>query len=287
MIIALHGPDSITVFSERLLGIGTDSGINKYRNRVYIQRERSYIIMVMAFVIESAFGSEQHTILIFHVAEFSFGIPGNIRHIVFRSRFYQVITTKQGLKGTKSVIAHSSVRLSAIQQVSCKMHHFITADRFTETVNQQRITPTLCRSIGEVHYPAIAYVGTGHIFPHPANHRFIKQGYLASCTIGKNLEIIIEFSGSMSPIRGSFFTSAIGLYEINEFIHRLHRTINGFGQLVLIIFHQEETLQSIGITPRIPVIDNFSRLPVESHPPHFIIIHIRIENTFFDCFTHL
>ena len=94
MIIALHGPDSITVFSERLLGIGTDSGINKYRNRVYIQREGSRIVMIVAFIIKSAFSSDKHSALVLHMAEFRFGIPCHIGYIMFRNRLRQFMTEK-------------------------------------------------------------------------------------------------------------------------------------------------------------------------------------------------
>ncbi len=287
MIIALHRPNRITVFAECLFCISTYACINNHRNRIDIQRECSYIIMIVAFIIESAFDSNKHTVLILHIAEFRFGIPSDVRHIMYRSGFRQIITAKQGLKRTESIIAHCSIRFPAIQQVCCKMHHFIAVYGFTETVNQQRIATAFCRSIGKVHYPAITNVRTGHIFSHPANHRFVKKRYLTTCTIGKDLKIVIEFSGSMSPVRCSLFASPVGFHEINELIYRLHGTINRFRQFLLIVFHQEETLQGVGVTPRIPVIDNFSRIPVESHPPHFIIIHIRVEDSFFDSFTHL
>ena len=49
---------------------------------------------VMAFVIKSAFSGNKHTVLILHITEFRFGIPGYIRHIMFRSCFCQLITAK-------------------------------------------------------------------------------------------------------------------------------------------------------------------------------------------------
>jgi len=91
----------------------------------------------------------------------------------------------------------------------------------------------------------------------------------------------------MSPIRSSLFASSVRLHKVDKLIDRFHRTIHRFCQTVFIIFHQKKTLQSIRITPRIPVVDNLTRLPVECHPPHIIIIHIWIEDTFFNRFTHL
>ena len=91
----------------------------------------------------------------------------------------------------------------------------------------------------------------------------------------------------MSPVGRPFFASPVGFHEIDELIYGFHGAINGFCQLFLVVFHQEETLQRVGVTPGIPVVDNLSRLPVEGHPPHIIIIHIRVEDAFFDCLAHL
>ena len=91
----------------------------------------------------------------------------------------------------------------------------------------------------------------------------------------------------MSPIRSTFFTSTVRLHKVDKLIYRFHRTVNSFSQFILIILHQEETLQNIGVTPRIPVIDYLARLPVESHPPHLIIIHVRVQDTFLYGLTHL
>ena len=144
MIIALHCPNRIAVFAECLFRISTYTGINNHRNRINIQGESSYIIMVMTFIIESAFSSNKHTTFILHITEFRFGIPCDVRHIMYRSGFCQIITAKQGLKRTKSIITHCSIRFPAIQQICCKMHHFIAVYSFTKAVNQQRIATAFC-----------------------------------------------------------------------------------------------------------------------------------------------
>ena len=105
--------------------------------------------------------------------------------------FGKIIAANQRLKGTECIVSHCCIRFSAIQQISCKMHHFIAVDSLTKTIDQQRITTALCGSIGKVHYPAITDIRTGHILSHTTNHRFIEQRYVASCTIGKYLQIII------------------------------------------------------------------------------------------------
>ena len=242
--------------------------------------------MIMTFVIESAFGSHEHSILILHVAEFCFGIPSHVRHIMLWSLFGKIIAAKQRLKGAESIVAHCGVWLPAIQQISCKMHHFIAVYRFTKTIDQQRIATTLRGSIGKVHHPTITDIRTGHILSHTPDHRFIQQGYSATRTIGKYLQIIIKLTCRVSPI-SPFFASAVRLHKVDKLIYRFHRTVYSFCQTVFIVLHQKETLQSIGVAPRIPVIDNLARLPVERHPPHIVIVHIRVKDTLLYSFAHL
>ena len=115
MIITLHRPNLIAVLSECLFGICAHAGVNQYGNRIQIQRECAHIIMIVAFVIEPSFGCYKHSMFILHIAEFRFGIPSHVRHLMFRGRFGKIITAKQGLERTESIITHCSIRLSAIQ----------------------------------------------------------------------------------------------------------------------------------------------------------------------------
>ena len=94
MIVALHGPNGVSFSTESFSSVSSHSGINQHRNRVYIQREGSRIVMIVAFIIKSAFSSDKHSALVLHMAEFRFGIPCHIGYIMFRNRLRQFMTEK-------------------------------------------------------------------------------------------------------------------------------------------------------------------------------------------------
>ena len=76
MVIALHRPDRIPLVTEGLAGISAYTGINDNRGRMLIKRESSGIVMVMAFVVITAFCRKEKAGLIGHIAELGFRIPG-------------------------------------------------------------------------------------------------------------------------------------------------------------------------------------------------------------------
>ena len=66
---------------------------------------------------------------------------------------------------------------------------------------------------------------------------------------------------------------------VDEMVHRSHCPVNRFRQFIPVIFEQEETLQHIEVTPRVPVIHQSAGFQVERHPPEMIFIHVGIEDT--------
>ena len=77
MIIALHCPDGVALFTESLSGIGSYAGIDHYRHIVKSENESSHIVVVMTLVIESALGGQKCTAAA-HIAELCLRIPREV-----------------------------------------------------------------------------------------------------------------------------------------------------------------------------------------------------------------
>src|SRR5690554_141864 len=75
VVVTLHGPNSIPFAAECLSRVSADSHVNENGCFVDIQREGAYIVMVMAFVVESTLRCKKESPLALHVAKFGFGVP--------------------------------------------------------------------------------------------------------------------------------------------------------------------------------------------------------------------
>lgn len=98
VIVALHRPDRIAFGTECLAGICTDSGIDKDRHRIQVQGERSYIVVIMAFIIIAAFSCHEKAVLVGHIAKFGFRIPRIAGRLVIGTPPFQLFTGEQGLE---------------------------------------------------------------------------------------------------------------------------------------------------------------------------------------------
>ncbi|MPM32415.1 hypothetical protein SDC9_78977 [bioreactor metagenome] len=96
------------------------------------------------------------------------------------------------------------------------------------------------------------------------------------------LQVVVKFSGCMSPVRRSLFAGAIFVYIINKLIHRQHTAIQILAELFAIIFEQSNGLQTIEVSPGIPVIHHAIGTGNKAHPPETVDIPVRIYNFMFD-----
>ena len=71
--------------------------------------------MIMTFIIESAFRSQEPAGLIGQIAELRFRIPGTSRYGMDSSRLFQFSIPLYGLQGAESIIAQRYRRTFTIQ----------------------------------------------------------------------------------------------------------------------------------------------------------------------------
>ena len=234
--------------------------------------------MIMAFIIIASFRCHEKAILVGHIAKFGFRIPGIAGSLIICTHSFQFFTGEQGLEQTERVTGRNTVLIRKTLEISSIVHHKRAFDCFPIPENEIGIPSSFGRSIGKVDHPAVPHIRAGNIFTHILNDRLIEYGDFTTCPVRKHLQIIVHLSSSMSPIRRAFLATSVSMRIIDEMIHGSHRPVNRFCQFIPIILKQEETLQHIEVTPRIPVIHQSARLQVERHPPEMIFIHIGIED---------
>ena len=143
MIVALHRPNGIALLAECLTGICSYSGIYQYRRLVEPYRASACIIMIMAFVIVSAFGCKKQTVLGGEVAKFRFWIPSKRLIDVLRSSLFQLIVNLQRSQGAENI--HSAPRCRTFLVHQCrKAFQFIAVHSFSKTINKVRVSSSLC-----------------------------------------------------------------------------------------------------------------------------------------------
>ena len=269
MVFALHGPDAITFLSESLAGVGAHSGIDEEGNVVDVIDKGTYVVVIVTFFVVSALGSQEDVVAP-QAEHFGLGIPDGKAFqvgMVGRGLSYQR-NDAQGLERAVNVgTAGRIVQRMFLTQAGCEGFEAFTADGLTIAIDHGRRTVAASRGIGKVHLPSLAYIDMCHVFAHEFHLLIAPKVHPTASNAGEQTQIIEQLTARYVPVGRSFFASTIGLHVVQELVDRLHGAINGPCQAVGVVFQQHEAKQSVGVAPRIPVVDARSGLGLHGHPP--------------------
>ena len=167
VIIALHRPDGIAVFTESFAGVSAHAGIYHYRNVIKAQDKGAYIVVVMTFVVKATFGC-QKVAIVADVAELGLRIPYKIsgreaRFLCLHQRFYP-----QHFESVVKVHPRAG-KLGRISFIALGSHRFhgVAVYRHSVAINQRCVyLDSACRSVCKVGYPLVADIRIGDIFAH-------------------------------------------------------------------------------------------------------------------------